>query len=128
MTDTATIPDTQQFTDEMLRCLRVAKSWDVVHRPTTKGTFLARVVAARKALKLLERDLGLLQIPPGAGTEHGSVLLDLKASVRRLRAAVRAMSDAQQVVAGLPRIAVAEQPDEPRAAAVAALYLRAAEG
>jgi cyclic beta-1,2-glucan synthetase len=126
MTDTAAIPQPQPpLTGEMLEHLRATASWDVVHRPTGASTFPTRVLAARRALKRLEHDLVLLPAAPVAPAGNSSALLELRANIRLLRSAVNPLSDQIREIAQLPRIVLPAQRDEPRAAAVAALYLRA---
>ncbi len=129
MTDTATIPENHQpLNDEMLVHVRAAASWDVIQRPTTEGTFPARVQAARQTLRQLERDLALVQAVPGSVGDSDSALLDLRANSRMLRSAVRGIADRPRIVSRLPRVVLPAQKDEPRAASVATLYLRAAGG
>ena len=129
MTDTATIPETQQpLTGEMLEHLRAVAAWDLVQRPASRGTFPARVVAARKAHKQLEHDLSLLPAAPGSSSGNTAALLELRANARLMRSAVNGMSDQLRVIAQLPRVILPAQRDEPRAASIAALYLRAVNG
>jgi hypothetical protein len=129
MTDPATIPETHQpFDSALLEQVRAAASWNVVHRPTAPSTFPLRVLAARRTLKALERDLALLHSTSGPPAESNSALLELRANARLMRAAVRAVSDRPKVVAHLPRVLLPAQKDEPRAAAVATLYFRAVDG
>jgi cyclic beta-1,2-glucan synthetase len=129
MPDTEAIPETQQpLSDEMLEHLRAASSWDVIQRPNTAGTFPARVLAARRALKMLERDLALVRTAPGQVSDSSAALLELRANARMLRSAVRVLADRSRIVAQLPRVVLPAQKDEPRAASVAADYLRAVGG
>ena len=135
MIDPATIPETQQpHSGNLVEQVRAAASWNVVHRPTTPGTYPLRVLAARRALKLVERDLALLPVAPGQPREANSALLELRANARLMRAAVRAVSDRPGLLAHLPRVLLPAQKDgpaqndEPRAAAVATTYLRAVDG
>ena len=129
MTDTTTVPETLQLlTNEMLELLRAAASWDVIQRPKAAGTFPARVLAVRRALKLLERDLALVRTVPGQAADSSAALLELRANARLLRSAVRVVADRARIVAQLPRVVLPAQKDEPRAASVAASYLRAVGG
>lgn len=126
MIDTAAISDNQEpFAEEMAERVRVAASWDVVHHPRLAGAFPARIRAANRALKQLERDLASQQAATGSTESGNSSLLELRANWRLLRAALRAISDRPRLVASLPRIVSAAQQDEPRAAAFALIYLRA---
>ena len=71
MTDTATIPETHQpLAGDMLEHLRAADSWEVIQRPTSAGTFPARVLAARRALKALEHDLARSEIARAEFQHH----------------------------------------------------------
>ena len=129
MTDTATISDTQQpLSNEMLELLRAASSWDVIPRPTGKGTFPARIATARRALKQLEHDLALLPQTPSSPSSNSAALLELRANARMMRAAVSGLVNQLHVISRLPRVLLPAQRDEPRAAAAAALYLRAVHG
>jgi len=129
MTDTAAIPESQPpLTGEMIERLRVTASWEVVHRPAGAGTFPARILAVRRSLKRLEQDLSLLSAAPTPPTGNSSALLELRANIRLLRSAVNPLSDQTREIAQLPRVVLPAQRDEPRAAAVAALYLRATNG
>jgi hypothetical protein len=126
MTQTATILGTQQsLSAEAQEALRAAATWEVVDRPLTPGTFPARVRAARLALKQLLRNLALR-----GGTQMAEnsnpALLELQASVRLLRSAMGGIFQQLKTVATLPRILLPEGQDEPRAAAVAAAFLRGA--
>jgi cyclic beta-1,2-glucan synthetase len=127
MTDTVAVPEAQPpLTAEMLEHLRATALWDVVHRPTNAGTFQTRVLAARKALKQLEHDLSLL---PALSSPTGSsaALLEIKANARLLRAAVNSLPAQHREMAKLPRVLLPAERDEPRSAALAALYLRAVD-
>src|ERR1035438_838569 len=69
MTDTISIPAPQKSpaVDEFAHlrdAARSAASWDVVHRPLIAGTFRERIIAARRALKLLEVELASLPAVP----------------------------------------------------------------
>jgi cyclic beta-1,2-glucan synthetase len=125
MIDTAAIPQNQQpFHGDVLEYLHVATSWDVVHRPKTAGALPARILAAGRSLKRLERDLTLQPAATGSDLSGNSAALELRANLRLLRSAVRAVSDNPRVVAHLPRVVLPEQCDEPRVAAIAITYLR----
>jgi cyclic beta-1,2-glucan synthetase len=129
MTDTATIPPPQPpLTGEMLEHLRAIASWDVMHRPAGPSTFPERIRAARQALKQLEHDVSLLPATPTAPAGNSAALLELRANLRLLRSAVSAVSDQRREIVRLPRIMLPAQRDEPRVAAIAALYFRAVGG
>jgi cyclic beta-1,2-glucan synthetase len=126
MTDTATIPQPQPpLTGEMLEHLRSTASWDVMHRPVGSSTFPTRVLVARRTLRRLEHDLALLPAAPKGPAGNSSSLLELRANIRLLRSAVDPLLDQLKEISQLPRIILPAQRDEPRAAGVAALYLRA---
>ncbi|MGA7341897.1 MAG: glucoamylase family protein [Terracidiphilus sp.] len=129
MIEVPAIPETAQpLCDALLECASAAASWDVVHRPATRGTFPARLRAARRALKALEADVALLQPSSKSGGNSTSALFELRANARLFRAALRAASDRPQIIARLPRVVCPARKDEPRAAAIASVYLRAVDG
>ena len=123
---------TTQKRKHLHQAARAADAWDVVHRPETPCPFPARVRAARLALRQLESSLA--QTSTGGATEDSAqillhaAVLDLQSNIRLLRAAVIGVSENARVVARLPRINLPPRGEEPRIAAVAALYLRAVEG
>ncbi len=108
--------------------LRTAASWDVMHRPTGPSTFPARVLGARKALAQLERDLALLPASRPSSEGNSAALLELRANARLLRSAAKGLSNRDREIGRLPRVVLPAQRDEPRAAAIVALYLRAVGG
>ena len=129
MTDIAAASNVHpQPVSELLEKVRAAASWDVIHRPVTASSFPARVLAAQRSLKLLERDLALVRTQPGRNEESSAALLELRSNRRQLRSAVRAVADRPTIVSRLPRVVLPAQKDEPRAASIAALYLRAVSG
>jgi hypothetical protein len=129
MNDSETIPGSQPpLTGEMIENLRATASWDVVHRPVGSGTFPARILSVRRSLKRLEQDLSLLPATPAASPGTSSALLELRANIRLLRSAINPLSDQIREITQLPRVVLPAQRDEPRAVAVAALYLRAVNG
>ena len=138
MTDTISIPAPQKSpaVDEFAHlrdAARSAASWDVVHRPLAAGTFRERIIAARRALKLLEVEIASLPAAPQAEGDnqrvsHIPALLDLRANSRLLRAAISAVSNKPGELARLPRVLLPAQQDEPRIAAAANLYLRTVAG
>jgi cyclic beta-1,2-glucan synthetase len=110
---------------------RESTTWDVLHRPTNKGSFPARVVVRREALQRLEGQLAALPISVSAAPQKipfHSELLDLRANPRLLRTAVSAVADRPRLVAGLPRVLTTQKKEEPRVATIAATYLRAVDG
>jgi cyclic beta-1,2-glucan synthetase len=129
MIDTRAIPETRQpLSDALREYLRAAESWEIVDRPATPGSFPARILAARRGLKMLELDLALVRVSAGSSGDPNSALLELRGNARLLRASIRAVSARPQVIARLPRVVLPAQKDEPRAAAIATAYLRATEG
>jgi hypothetical protein len=129
MIDTPTISETSQpLSGALLECVTAARSWDIVPRPATRGTFPARVHAAGHALKVLELELASVRASSKPAGKSNAAFLELQANARLLRAAVRAVSDRPRVVARLPRVLLPAQKDEPRAEAIATAYLRAVSG
>ena len=137
MKDTARTTDRQPIPAAELRAhlratARTTDAWDVVFRPGTPCTFPARANAARRGLKQLESDLA--QWPRSSAEEDAAqkllspAIVDLESNIRLLRSAVIAATENARAVARLPRVALPPRSEEPRAAAIAALYLRAVQG
>jgi hypothetical protein len=110
----------------------VSASWDVQHRPTTPGTFQARIRAAAYALSQLE---GSMAKPRATHKSNDprlestrSVLLELRAQHLILRTALAAVSGQLELISGLPRVVYAGGRDEPRVAAIARVYLECVDG
>jgi hypothetical protein len=119
--------------EQLGQAARNAASWNVIHRPTTKGSFPARLQVARNGLKLLEANLASLPLAVATEAEscrdsEPSPLLVLRENFRLLRSATTSLSESLRIVARLPRIVLDANRDEPRAVAVAEIYLRAVDG
>lgn len=137
MSNAAFILDPQQslagdVMERLRRAANAAASWAVVPRPSTSCAFLNRVRAARSRLKQLETLLAHLSTPrpkddPRLAASN-SVIADLRASLRLLRATITTIYDRPRRITQLPRIVLAERKDEPRVTAVANAYLRAVDG
>jgi cyclic beta-1,2-glucan synthetase len=132
MPESVAIAQPTQLHEHLHGAARAAASWDVQNNPSTRGTFPARVRAARQALKLLEKDFASLSIADAASGEihlvsHRSALLELWENFRLLRSAISGVSDSPRVVSQLSRIILNAQQDEPRAAACAVIYLNAVD-
>ena len=138
MTNTATIPNFQKpltccVLEQIHLAASAAASWNVVHKPTSHGSFPTRVHAAQNTLKLLEKKLASPRVAVAAAGEapqaaHNSSLLELRENYRLLRSAINGVVDSLRGVVQLPRIVLQGNRDEPRAAACAETYLRAVEG
>src|SRR5258708_1449069 len=133
MTDSHTVSDQQQLLERLRAATAVAKSWDVVHRPETPGTFPERVRVAQNALKQLEQDLALLPIADAAGgeiqsTPRSSALLELRENFRLLRSAINGVIDNPRETVQLPRVIFNGGQHPPRAVAAAEIYLNAVNG
>jgi hypothetical protein len=137
MNDTVPILDTRQqlngdLHERISGAALEARSWDVVMRPTGPGAFPERVRAARTALKKFEREIARLPKEPPEDNSQELILWralrDIQSSPRLLRSAIHAVSDRPKVVALLPRVVIQGRPEEPRASAAAAIYLRAVSG
>jgi len=129
MTDTATFSKTDresgsELTDKLRAAARGSASWDVVHRPSAPSSFPTRLVAAQKSVRRLERELSRLKSKEGGERSRDATLLELRSNMRVLRAAVRALSTGSEELVRLPRVVLPAERDEPRAAAVAARYVR----
>src|ERR1700742_4489106 len=108
--------------DPVLLAAAECERWDVLHRPSNKGSFPARIEARRNELKQLEAQLA--QLPASAAQSSipfHAELIDLRAIPRLLRAAVSAVSDRVSLVARLPRVVTAQK-EEPRVATIAETY------
>ena len=112
----------------VIAAARETERWEVLHRPTNKGAFPARVEARRNQLKQLEAQLAQLPVSAAQSSiPFHSELLDLRATPRSLRTAVSAVSDRASLIARLPRVVTAQK-EQPRVATIAETYLRAVDG
>jgi hypothetical protein len=138
MNDTAAVLNTQQSLDSQLLehirdAARSAALLDVVHRSRASSTFPARVRAAQRALRSLEKDLAALPVAEDASGDtqlnsKDSALLDLRENFRLLRSVITGVSDSPGIVSKLPRIILDSHDDEPRVASATNIYLHAVEG
>ena len=129
MNDTASISQLQQPSQiDANDVARATASWEVIHRPVSKGTFPQRVLDTKARLKLLDQDLKLIPPGPPEPDTNNAALLEMRANMRLLRSAVNGISDQLREIERLPRVVLPAQRDEPRAVSVAALYLRSARG
>jgi cyclic beta-1,2-glucan synthetase len=121
-----------ELIERLKKAARVAASWDVVYRPSSPGSFRARTRAASRTLAQLEKEL----FRPGAKQamkdprlkSARSALLVLLDHHRQLRAALSAVSARPKMIARLPRVLSSAGHDEPRAAAIAHIYLDVVNG
>jgi hypothetical protein len=134
MNNTTSTLDQQQPTGDVFERInnaaRESSSWEVVLRPSGPGEFPIRVRTARAELHQLEKDLARRakandgsqdKLPDGG-------LRELESNPRMLRSAILAVADLPKVVAQLPRVIRANTTEEPRVAAIAAIYLRTVDG
>jgi hypothetical protein len=132
MTDTSILDPQLALSDdvreELARAANAAESWEIATRPTTRGTFHERVIAAKRAVQQLEQQLSSLPASPANADPNLIALLDLRATPRLLRSGVSAVSNRPKDLEELPRVVLPGQKDEPRIATVAAAYLRAVKG
>ncbi len=138
MNNIATIPTPQRPTDNrppepLSQAARSAASWNVIHRPTTKGSFPARLKAVRSALERLEANLSSRPLAVATKAESGrdsepSEFRLLRENFRLLRSVIAPLSESLRIVAQLPQVVLDSNRVEPRPAAVAEAYLRAVEG
>ena len=117
--------------DRLEDAARVAASWDVVRQPSSTASFTRRINAASHGLARFERFLAARterrsangpQLEPTA-----SSVREVRGHLRTLRAALSAVTGAQQAIERLPHILLSSGHEEPRIAAVARLYLGAVE-
>ncbi len=124
-------PDTETMT-RLRRAADQVASWEVVPRPQADTSFQTRVNAARQTLKQLETKLAgqsLAETPNDPQlSARRPALLELAAGHRMFRSAIRDVIDKRQELACLPRLVLDARHDEPRAAALARIYLEAVGG
>ncbi len=130
----SSIQDTQNVlpkaeVEKLREAARSAEKWDVILRPNVGSSFAPRVAAARAELAKLERAMaaaaGLADSP---STPEETALFDLRQSPRLLRMVIADLSDKRRTIDRLPRVASANQREEPRIAKVAELYMQTMEG
>ncbi|MGB6691201.1 MAG: glucoamylase family protein [Terracidiphilus sp.] len=125
--ESQTHPDTTG--ENLLEAARAALKWDVVLRPRTPSAFPARVAAARRALKKLERNIAAFtaesSMKPTLASPATAALRELKENPRPLRAAIAAVSGSSKLIDQLPRVIVSAHREEPRVAVAARLYFEA---
>lgn len=137
MADVASILDSQfpASRDEPLHrvqhAARVVASWDVIHRPSSPGSFDARIQAAAGSLAQLEKCFArdaARQAEQGPQAESSrEPLRELRAQARLLRIALAAVADRLGLIGTLPRAVFAERREEPRIAAASTAYLHTVE-
>ncbi len=130
MTDFATMLDSQhgEIHEDFSAASHSAALWEVALRPTGPGTFPTRVLARRNELLQLEKELTSLPPSPSNPDARMIGLMDMRANPRLLRTAITAVTVKPRDLERLPRIALSDHKDEPRVAAVCALYLRTVRG
>jgi cyclic beta-1,2-glucan glucanotransferase len=109
----------------------IAKSWDIVHRPTSRCTFFARARNTQRALKDLEAKLLRKQTEVIKGSRTNAqctALLELGTCYRLMRSAVGVVTDDRRRVSRLPRIVLGAGVEEPRIATIVGIYLDAVNG
>ncbi len=118
--------------DPIDAAVRQARAWNVILRPAGPGVFSRRIDAARIALRRFEREIASLGKEPAVNDAQAhplwQALREIRSNPRLLRSAVSSMSVRMRDIARLPRVAVTGKPEEPRACAMAAAYLSAADG
>jgi hypothetical protein len=133
MTDTATIIDPKHSPngdtlDELSAAVRKAGSWEVAFRPNHAGTFHERVLARRRELLKLERELASLPAPAPDAAPRMVGLHDMRSNPRLLRSGISGATIKSSDMLKLPRVILPNRQDEPRVAAVCELYLQTAKG
>jgi cyclic beta-1,2-glucan synthetase len=110
---------------------RSIASMEVIFRPSTPCTFIARINALASDLRRLEKEL--VASPPSSSSRdpqkaaNSIALAELRANYRQLRSAFFAMSDARSRIAQLPRAALPSGTGTPRVSVVADRYFRAVD-
>jgi cyclic beta-1,2-glucan synthetase len=118
--------------NRLRRAADQAARWEVIPRPRTDGSFHARAHAAHRRLKQLEPRLARQSQAETTDdpqlVARRAVLLELAASHRTIRSAIRDVSEKRRELVRLPRLVLDSGHDEPRIAAVARIYLEAVNG
>lgn len=121
-----------QTMERLRHAADAAASLGVIPRPQGKSYFYKRVHAANHALKKLEDSLGrqsVAHVPTDPQLiVHRSALLELGASYRTFRAAIRSVAERSKPITQLPRLIDDQRQDMPRVAGVARAYLDAVDG
>jgi cyclic beta-1,2-glucan synthetase len=104
----------------------LTRAWTVVHRPQGRSAFSARVEAARNSFDQLYSRLAARP-----STQHASFspdpLIEIRENPRLLRSVLAEVSSMRKPLDNLPR-AIGENGEEPRIAAISAVYLEATGG
>jgi cyclic beta-1,2-glucan synthetase len=138
MADLASILESQlpaRRDDAVQRLQDAAKSttsWDVIHRPSSPGTFRERICAAMRSLahleKILVRFASARTTQDSQSNQLRPALRELRGHGRSLRQALDAVAGREEVISRLPRVVFADRREEPRVAAVTSIYLSAVDG
>ena len=123
----------EELEPELTQSLRSAAAAvtarEIIPRPKTASAFPARIRAAHQVLLSVETELGRHPLPEMRDdpqkTAYRSALLELCASHRLMRSALKAVGGRPREVARLPRVLSKGKPQEPRVAALCAAYLDA---
>lgn len=107
--------------ERLTNALRSVRAWDVVLRPAARPTFPKRVAEARSTLMDVERAVSA----PAGSSRNGEApaLRELNENRRMMRSAVAGIAGNMKPLAKLPRVALPDNAEEPRVAAVAKLYV-----
>ncbi|WP_158748537.1 glucoamylase family protein [Acidobacterium sp. S8] len=122
------VPSTEEEQPIAVEPLQVAaraaaSEWQVNHQPGGKGSFATRVEAAREALDLLSAEVDAID---PKSTEDADPLLEIRENPRLLRGVLLEAASIRRKAQRLPRI-ISNQEEEPRASALSAAYLDAAD-
>ena len=114
--------------EELAAAARKAAAWEVAFRPTSAGTFSARVLGRRNELLIVESELAALHLDSAGADARTSAFLDMRANARLLRTGITAVSIKPEEMVRLPRVLRPNNQDEPRVAGICSLYIRTARG
>jgi cyclic beta-1,2-glucan synthetase len=113
---------------ELAAAARRATSWEVAFRAANAGAFSARVLARRHDLLKLESRLAALAAPGADADARAHALHDVRTNPRLLRSGITAATIKPEDMDKLPRVLLPDHKDEPRAATICTVYIRATHG
>ena len=108
---------------------RVASSWDVVHRPSTPGSFERRLRDAARSLALLDQKLTELTGTRSTNAVQSQqvhlAFREMRAEHRSLHSVLATVKNKLPEIARLPRIMFPGGKEEPRIAVASRIYIEA---
>jgi cyclic beta-1,2-glucan synthetase len=127
MLDPYRSPDEDIF-EELAAAARQAASWEVAYRAANTGAFPQRILARRRDLLKIERELAALHVTAATNDARSSAFLDIRANARLLRSGITATTLKPQEMSKLPRLIRPGNQDEPRIVGLCTLFIRTVRG